>query len=122
MRKERLKVATEVAGNLFEAERAIDAALAAAAKLAGAIPALRGDARLSALVGQGAIERAIRSVSALGEARREVVEAHRELTIAQEQIGLRTTSFGDWEEKPPPPPLTGEADMPLRVIEPRRAA
>lgn len=122
MRKERLTVATEVADNLFEAEKAIDAALTTTARLAGVIPALRGDAKLSALVGQGAIERAIRSVAALGEARREIVEAHKELTLAQELIGLRTTAFGEWGDKPPPPPPKGEVAPPLEVVAPRRAA
>ena len=122
MRKERLKVATEVADQLFEAEKAIDAALASTARLAGAIPAMRADARLSALIGQGAIESAIRSISALGEARREIVEAHKALSIAQKQIGLRTTSFGDFGDKPPPPPPEGLLTPPLQVVATRKVA
>ncbi|WP_269715625.1 hypothetical protein [Caulobacter sp. NIBR2454] len=107
MLKQRRLVAEQVAETLFESEAAIDAALAAAAKLAGIIPLIRADANLSALIGQSAIEKAIESVSALGVARRAVCEAHQELTIAQRDIGLRAVSFGGGEKPPAVAHLTG---------------
>ena len=88
MLKERRKIAEQVAASLIAAEAAIDAALACTASLAGQMPALRGDAKLSALIGQGAIEQAIEAMSALGQARRNIVATHRELSLAQTQIGL----------------------------------
>ena len=64
------------------------------------MPAVRSDANLSALVGQGALERAIEAMGELGSARRAIVETHKELSIAQRDIGLRAVSFGTGEEKP----------------------
>lgn len=96
----RLEIARRVADQLFAAESAIDAALAQTAALAGVIPAVREDARLSALTGQGAIERAIETMAALGQARRSIVEMHKQLSITQKQIGLGTVNFGGLVEKP----------------------
>jgi len=96
----RLEIARKVADQLFAAEAAIDAALTQTAALAGIIPAVREDARLSALTGQGAIERAIETMTALGQARRSIVEMHKQLSITQKQIGLGAINFGGWVEKP----------------------
>lgn len=100
MSNRRLEIAHQVADQLYAAEAAIDTALTQTATLAGLIPALRADAGLSALSGQGAIERAIETVSALGQARRSIVEAHKQLTITQRQIGLGAVNFGGWVDKP----------------------
>src|SRR5687767_3926341 len=94
MLKERLAIAEQVAGRLFAAEAAIDAAMARTADLAGIMPAIREDARLSALIGQDAIERAVETLAALSSARRSIVETHKQLTVAQEQIGLRAYAMG----------------------------
>jgi len=88
MLKVRRQAAEQVAANLMAAETAIDAALTLTAKLAGEMPAVRADAGLSALIGQGALERAIEAMTALGLARNHIVATHRELSIAQTQIGL----------------------------------
>jgi hypothetical protein len=88
MLKERRKAAEQVAESLFAAEAAIDAALACTAKLAGEMPSVRQDARLSALIGQGALEQAIEAMAALSQARGRIVATHKELTLAQNQIGL----------------------------------
>lgn len=100
MSDRRYEVAREVADQLFAAETAIDAALAQTATLAGLMPAIRADARLSALMGQGAIERAIEAVTALGQARRSIVETHKQLSITQKQMGLATVNFVGWVDKP----------------------
>ena len=100
MSNRRLEIAHQVADQLYAAEAAIDTALTQTATLAGLMPALRADAGLSALMGQGAIERAIETVNALGQARRSIVEAHKQLTITQKQIGLGTINFGGLVDKP----------------------
>lgn len=103
MLKERRLAAEQVAGALFEAESAIDAALSKAALLAGVMPALRKAAGASALIGQDAVERASQAIVALAEARRAIVETHKELSVVQGQIGLGAVKMtGDAGEKPPP--------------------
>jgi hypothetical protein len=100
MLNDRLEIARQVADQLFAAEAAIDAALAQTATLAGMMPAVRADARLSALMGQGAIERAIETMTALGQARRSIVETHKQLSITQKQMGLGPVNFGGLVDKP----------------------
>ncbi len=95
MLKQRRMVAEQIAGALFEAEHAIDAALAKTATLTGVMPALRAQAGASALIGQDAVERASQAIMALAEARRAIVETHKELSIAQEQVGLGAVMLGD---------------------------
>ncbi len=95
MLKQRRMVAEQVAGALFEAEAAIDAARSKTAALTGMMPALRKDAGASALIGQDAVERASQAIAALADARRAIVETHKELSIVQGQIGLGAVSVGD---------------------------
>ena len=101
MLKQRRLIADQVAASLFEAEAAIDVALAKTARLAGVMPGLRADAGLSALIGQDAVERASEAITALASARRAIVETHKELDAAKTQIGLGAVMFGDGAEKPP---------------------
>ncbi len=96
----RIEIAHRVAEQLFSTEAAIDAALTQAAKLAGLMPSIREDARLSAIVGQDALERAIEVVSALGAARRQIVETHKQLSVTQREIGLGHVAFGGGTFKP----------------------
>ncbi len=102
MLKERRMVAEQVAAALFEAEAAIDAAFSKTAMLTGVMPALRKQAGASALIGQDALERATQAIMALTEARRAIVETHKELSIVQGQIGLGAVAIGDTGDKPPP--------------------
>jgi len=88
MLKQRRMVAEQIAGALFEAEAAIDAAISKTAQLTGVMPALRKEANLSAVIGQDAVERASQALMALAEARRAIVETHKELSVAQVQVGL----------------------------------
>jgi hypothetical protein len=105
MLKERRLAAQEVATALFEAETAIDAALSKTAALTGVMPALRKAAGASALIGQDAVERASQAIMALAEARRAIVETHKELSIVQGQIGLGAVAFtGEPGTKQPPIP------------------
>src|SRR3954462_10689065 len=93
MLKQRRMVAEQIAAALFEAEHAIDAAITKTATLTGVMPQLRREAGASALIGQDAVERASQAIMALAEARRAIVETHKELSIAQAQIGLGAVSF-----------------------------
>ena len=100
MLKQRRLIADQVASALFEAEAAIDAALAKTALLAGVMPSMRGAAGLSALIGQDAVERASETILALTQARRAIVETHKELSVTQKQIGLGAVAYGGLDEKP----------------------
>jgi len=98
----RQAVAQRVADRLFAAENAIDIALTRAAELTAAMPQARTEARLPAMVGQMALDRAAEAFSALVEARRRIVETHAHLDEAREQIGLREVNSGDMVPKPNP--------------------
>jgi len=101
MLKERRMVAEQIACALFEAEAAIDAALSKTATLTGVMPALRKQAGASALIGQDAVERASQAIAALADARRAIVETHRELSVAQDQVGLGAIALDGGGDKPP---------------------
>lgn len=101
MSKQRREAANMVAHSLFATETAIDSALAKAAEFVGTMPVARQDARLSAVVGQEAMDHAVIALAALNEARRAVVAAHNALFEVQGQIGLGAVNFGGLAEKPP---------------------
>ncbi|MGA9581971.1 MAG: hypothetical protein WBR13_08395 [Allosphingosinicella sp.] len=103
MLKQRRDAAMKVAESLFAAEEALDIALARAADLNSAIVSARTEAKLSALLGQDAIESAASTFAALVRARCDIVETHKRLDDAKTQIGLRTVSVGDAGPKPPVP-------------------
>lgn len=112
MLKQRRMVAEQIAAALFDAEDAIDQALAKTAHLTGVMPSLRAQSGASALIGQGAVERASQAIMALAEARRAIVEAHMELSIAQTQIGLGAVKLeGPGGDKPPPIERAGERQL-----------
>lgn len=101
MLKDRRFAAEQIANALYEAESAIDAALAKTAAFAGAIPAFRAQAGASALIAQDAMERASQAVVALAGARRAVVEAHKDLSVAKGQVGLGAIMIDTGGTKPP---------------------
>jgi hypothetical protein len=114
MLKVRRHAAEQVAASLIAAETAIDSALTLTAKLAGQMPAMRADAGLSALIGQGALERAIDAMTALGVARNHIVATHKELSVAQTQIGLGAVNVvadGGMGAKPPSMVLPAERNL-----------
>src|SRR3954447_25694780 len=108
MLKQRRMVAEQIAGALFEAEAAIDAAISKTATLTGVMPQLRRQAGASALIGQDAVERASQAIMAMAEARRAIVETHKELSIAQTQIGLGAVTMTDPGSGDKPPLLAAE--------------
>jgi hypothetical protein len=95
MLKERRMAAEQIATALWDAESAVDVAIAKTANFTGVMPTLRRQAGASAIIGQEAMERATQAVMALAEARRALVEAHKELTIAKQQIGLGAVTMDD---------------------------
>jgi hypothetical protein len=105
-------VAEQIAGALFEAEAAIDAAIAKTAALTGIMPSLRREAGASALIGQDAVERSSQAIMALADARRAIVETHKELSIAQTQIGLGAVVLIDPGSGDKPPPLFASEERP----------
>lgn len=111
MLKERRMAAEQIAAALWDAESAVDLAMTKAATFTGVLPALRRQAGASALIGQEAMERATQAVMALAEARRALVEAHKELTIAKQQVGLGAITMDDvgGGQKPPQPTVTADA-------------
>lgn len=102
MPRTRQAVAQKVADRLFALENAIDVALTRAAELNAAMPQARGEARLPAMVGQEALDRAAETFSSLVQARRRVVETHQSLDQTRLQIGLREVDAGDTVPKPDP--------------------
>lgn len=101
MLKARRLIAEQVAEQLFAAEAAIDAAIAAAATLTGMMPAIRAEAGLSAFIGQYAIIEASETTAMLVRARSSICATHKALTVAQEQMGLGAVNFGGLVTKPP---------------------
>jgi len=101
MLKERREAAMKVAESLFAAEEAIDAALARTAELNSKMVTARSDAKLSALVCQDAFEVSASAFAALARARCDIVEAHKRLSEAKIQVGLRTVAIGNGLPKPP---------------------
>ena len=108
MPRQRQAVAQQVADRLFAVETAIDAALAQAAELTAALPKARVEARLSAIVGQAALDKTAAALAALIEARRCIVEAHEQLDTVRGQIGLREVAVGELGK---PPATTGSARL-----------
>lgn len=102
MLKNRRAAAQTLAHHLFETETAIDLAIAKMAQLTGQMPMARQDANLSAVVGQDALEQAAKTLSALVEARSQIVETHHRLAVARDQIGLREMMGGEFGGQKPP--------------------
>lgn len=111
MPRTRQAVAQKVADRLFALENAIDVALTRAAELNASMPEARGEARLPAMIGQDALDRAAETFTSLVLARRRVVETHASLDEARMQIGLREVDAGDTEPKEPPNPFTVATDV-----------
>lgn len=122
MLKERRAAAQQVADQLFAAEAAIDAAIAATATLTALMPTVRSEAGAGACIGQDALLRAVATIAKLGDARTEIVATHAALRVAQRQIGLDAVSFGGLVEKVGRPPQEGEPNGRLTIVETSRVA
>jgi hypothetical protein len=99
MLKNRRDAAIKVVNSLYAAEAAIDAALACAAQLNTTLVNARIEAKISAVVGHDAFEGAAAAFAALARARADIVDTHNRLSETKIQMGLRTVSVGDHEDK-----------------------
>jgi hypothetical protein len=111
-------VAQEVADKLGAVERQIDQTLVAAGVLLSALPDARVRARLSAVVGQDALDLVAQATVILSQARGKLVEAHHALAETSEQIGVGRV-VADIGTKTVPP--SGEINAPV-VLSRSRAA
>ena len=93
MLKERRLAATKIAEQLFAAEAAIDAAVAAVAQLTAIMPMARQEANLSACIGQDALMGAMQTCQQLIEARGRIIATHAALREAQTKVGLDAVNF-----------------------------
>lgn len=100
MLKQRREAAENLANRLFAAEQAIDDAICKVADLAGYMPLARAQAKLSAVVGQNAIDQGAATLSALVEARGNLVSSHNHLAETRDQIGLQAMAMGSTGVKP----------------------
>lgn len=106
MLHQRRTAAEAVAKQLFEAEEALDLALAAVAGLAVTMPQARKGANLSVLYGQDAMESASETLGYLTQARRTIIATHKALSVAQHQMGLGRFAVGPGNDKPETTPVT----------------
>ena len=112
-------VAHELAAKLGAVETQLDHTLIAAGALLAALPDARFRAKLSAVVGQDALDLVVQATAILSQARGKMVEAHHALAETGEQIGVGRIIAGVGDKTVPPP--TGEIDQPI-TLNSRRAA
>ena len=117
MLKKRKAAAMELQSRLLETETAIDEAISKMADLTGYMPVARESANLSAIVGQDAIAQAASTLSALIDARGQIVETHHRLAEARDSIGLRTMAMGAGNVKPPQASAENSNDDGENVVE-----
>jgi hypothetical protein len=99
----RAEIVRANAAQLFLAEDAVDKALVEVAKLAQMLSDSRLQTKLSAVVGQDAIDGIATLYRRLSKARRDAVALHKLLDDVKTQIGARTVMVGGDNGKPPPP-------------------
>lgn len=90
----KVEVAQGVLEQLYAAEAAIDAAMVEAARLTQTMIEARQELGLAATVGAGALSKVTASMSEMGQARAEMVEAHNELNELRLRMGMRTSMIG----------------------------
>jgi len=103
----RVQVGETLALRLFAAETAVDAAIAATAELTAHLPAARAEALLSAVAGQGAFDGAAGAVSALVQARSQLVQTHKTLAALARSLKLDDLAVGPVDKPEDDPPISG---------------
>ncbi len=89
------------ADELHKAENAIDLALHQSASLVSELTRMRLESKLSAMVGQDAVDTAVASILRLAEARRAMIETHEHLSGVKIQLGCGAVAIGTEDDKPP---------------------
>ena len=100
MRKERLAAIDKVRGNLIQAERDLDAAVAAGALLSHAFVTARAEANLAIAIGQEGFNEIAEANRYLAMARACYARGHMALREAPAMMGLPEVSFGDGQDCP----------------------
>jgi hypothetical protein len=113
MLNQRLTAARSVAEDLFKFEAAVDDAISLGSQLSSCLMTARRDAKLSAVIGQDALDGVIRTLSTIVAARRELIEAHHQLKTVADEIGLRSVAFGDNLK---PPAISAPAENKLKAV------
>ncbi|WP_125257552.1 hypothetical protein [Brevundimonas fluminis] len=103
----RRTVGETLAHRLYAAEAAVDAALAAAARLAAELPVARAGAMVSAVTGQRAFDGAAGAVSALVQARSQLVRTHGVLAAVARKLKLDDLAVGPVDKPEDDPPIGG---------------
>ena len=103
----RSDIGQTLAGRLYAAEAAIDAALIETARLAAYLPEARSEAYLSAITGQKAFEETAQSVVALSQARGHIVKTHERLAALARALGLDPLAVGPVDKPGDEPPIGG---------------
>lgn len=103
----RQTIGEALSARLFAAESAIDRALVETATLAALLPTARSEALLSAVTGQKAFDGTAASISALSEARAQLVGTHRTLAALARKLGLETLAIGPLDKPDDRPPIGG---------------
>ncbi|MBG7614638.1 hypothetical protein IWC96_04995 [Brevundimonas sp. BAL450] len=97
-------LAQTVAQSIWEAEDAIDRAVAAVARVATTAADGRLSHKVPAMVGNKALAHTSASLSALSDARSFIVEAHGEFSLAAEDLKVNPARlFGPGQTKPERP-------------------
>lgn len=100
MLNQRLAFAKGVADELFPAEAGVESAIVHASRLAIALIEGRKEAKQPITIGQQGLALMSSATAKLVEARGEIGAAHAAFREAQDQLGLRAVSFGDYWECP----------------------
>ena len=100
MLNQRLAAARKVADELLPAETDLDNAILHASKVAIAVIEGRRSAKVPLNVGQEGLALVSRAATKLIDARGDIIDAHVAFRATQDEIGLRTVSFGDIHESP----------------------
>ncbi|MDP1630639.1 MAG: hypothetical protein Q8L66_04385 [Caulobacter sp.] len=97
---DRRSIASVIAEDLFDAEGAVDVALAKAAGLMRRLVAARRQLGLPIGTGEPVLRRATATVEALGVAQREIARLHGELDGLRLSLGLPDLGFGPLVKPP----------------------
>lgn len=87
---------------LFKAERELDRAFSAVARLNAALPEARLEARLAAVMAQPALSSTTAAQSAIIDARSHLLSTHDRLALVRRQMNLPEEAFGGGDLKPIP--------------------
>ena len=107
---DRTEVIAGMAGDLYAAESAVDAAIAQATSLVQSMIMARTTLSLSAVCGNASQARVMETITALGQARDAIVAAHTEMAREHRKMGWGTYAAGP-VNKPP------EDGRPIEVLD-----